>query len=138
MQTVTLDVPLEDKLETPDQKLDEGESIVKRVVPLSGLYQELKGMTFMHLVVDPIINVFCSAIVEYERKEVSVFHFGCKGRPYMKELILTQYVLRTTWSMSVSCIWRPDWTLRTRFEMESYLDATGAAKCLLTCNNIAL
>lgn len=47
MQLVTLDVPLADKLETPDQKLEEGESIVKRVVALSGLYQELKGGCFL-------------------------------------------------------------------------------------------
>lgn len=48
MQLVTLNVPLADKLETPDQKLEEGESIVKRVVALSGLYQELKGGSFLH------------------------------------------------------------------------------------------
>lgn len=47
MQIVTLNVPLADKLETPDQKLEEGESIVKRVVALSGLYQELKGGCFL-------------------------------------------------------------------------------------------
>lgn len=47
MQLVTLNVPLKDKLETPDQKLEEGEFIVKRVVALSGLYQELKGASFL-------------------------------------------------------------------------------------------
>ncbi|EIM80603.1 uncharacterized protein STEHIDRAFT_67475 [Stereum hirsutum FP-91666 SS1] len=52
MQLVTLDVPLADKLETPDQKLEEGESIVKRVVALSGLYQELKEYEKKNFMVD--------------------------------------------------------------------------------------
>lgn len=59
MQTVTLDVPLEDKLETPEQKLDEGESIVKRVVPLSGLYQELKGAFMVQSLTSPPISSSC-------------------------------------------------------------------------------
>ena len=49
MQVVTLNVALADKLETPDPKLDEGEFIVKRVVPLSELYQELKGVSYTRL-----------------------------------------------------------------------------------------
>jgi ADP-ribose pyrophosphatase len=43
MKIVTLDVTLKDELETPEQKLDEGEAIVKRVVALKDLYNELKG-----------------------------------------------------------------------------------------------
>ena len=43
MKLVILDVPLEDKMETPDQKLEEGESIVRRVVELKSLYKELRG-----------------------------------------------------------------------------------------------
>lgn len=46
MQVVTLNVALADKLETPEPKLEEGEFIVKRVVPLSRLYQELKGVPY--------------------------------------------------------------------------------------------
>jgi len=43
MKLVTLDVLLADKLETPPQKLDAGEFIVRRVVKLESLKQELKG-----------------------------------------------------------------------------------------------
>ena len=43
MKLVTVDVLLDDQLEYPDQKLDEGEAIVKRVVELKSLYKELKG-----------------------------------------------------------------------------------------------
>lgn len=44
MKLVTIDVQLDDKLEYPEQKLDEGEAIVKRVVELKSLYKELKGL----------------------------------------------------------------------------------------------
>ncbi|KAI0317848.1 NUDIX hydrolase domain-like protein [Amylostereum chailletii] len=43
MKLVIVDVPLADQLETPAQKLDEGEFIVKRVVELKTLYKELLG-----------------------------------------------------------------------------------------------
>ena len=49
MKLVTVDVLLDDKLEYPEQKLDEGEAIVKRVVELKGLYNELKGSPFSSL-----------------------------------------------------------------------------------------
>jgi ADP-ribose pyrophosphatase len=45
MKLVTLDVTFEDKLESPAQKLDEGEAIIRRVVELKNLYNELKGMS---------------------------------------------------------------------------------------------
>lgn len=43
MKLVVLNVTLEDKMETPDSKLDAGEFIVKRVVALDKLNVELKG-----------------------------------------------------------------------------------------------
>ena len=43
MKLVTLDVLLPDKLETPPQKLDTGEFIVRRVIKLESLKQELEG-----------------------------------------------------------------------------------------------
>ncbi|KAJ7470434.1 NUDIX hydrolase domain-like protein [Mycena latifolia] len=43
MKLVVLNVDLPDKMETPEQKLEAGEFIVKRVVELSKLNQELKG-----------------------------------------------------------------------------------------------
>lgn len=43
MKLVILDVRLEDKLEVPVQKLDAGEFIVKRVVELAKLEEELIG-----------------------------------------------------------------------------------------------
>ncbi|KZT20248.1 hypothetical protein NEOLEDRAFT_1140944 [Neolentinus lepideus HHB14362 ss-1] len=52
MKLVVVRVTLEDKLETPDQKLDEGEFIVKRVVELAKLHEELKGYEGKGYVVD--------------------------------------------------------------------------------------
>jgi ADP-ribose pyrophosphatase len=43
LKLATVTVLMEDKLETPDQNLDAGEFIVKRVVPLEDLVAELKG-----------------------------------------------------------------------------------------------
>ena len=43
MKLAVVDVLLADKLETPEQKLDAGEFIVKRVVELDNLTVELKG-----------------------------------------------------------------------------------------------
>ena len=44
MKLVVLNVLLEDKMETPDAKLDAGEFIVTRVVELAKLNDELKGI----------------------------------------------------------------------------------------------
>ncbi|ETW85641.1 hypothetical protein HETIRDRAFT_414631 [Heterobasidion irregulare TC 32-1] len=52
MKLVTLNVVFLGKLETPDQKLDDGEAIVRRVVELKGLYKELKGSFRLGFVVD--------------------------------------------------------------------------------------
>lgn len=43
MKLVSVAVSCEDKLERPEQKLDDGESITLRVVELSKLNQILKG-----------------------------------------------------------------------------------------------
>ncbi len=43
MKLVVLNVTLEDKLETPEPKLEAGEFIVQRVVALDQLDTELKG-----------------------------------------------------------------------------------------------
>lgn len=44
LKLATVSVLLDDKLETPDQQLDQGEYIVKRVVALKDLDAELKGV----------------------------------------------------------------------------------------------
>lgn len=43
MQLAVLSVILEDKMETPEAKLEPGEFIVTRVVELANLNKELKG-----------------------------------------------------------------------------------------------
>lgn len=43
MKLVSVAVTCDDQLETPEQKLEEGESITLRVVELSKLNQILKG-----------------------------------------------------------------------------------------------
>lgn len=49
MKLVTVDVPFPDKLEMYDQKLDAGEFITKRVVEISKLTEEFKGMRRLRL-----------------------------------------------------------------------------------------
>jgi ADP-ribose pyrophosphatase len=49
MKLVVLNVPLEDKMETPDAQLDAGEFIVKRVVELAKLNDELKGIVMISI-----------------------------------------------------------------------------------------
>ena len=46
MKLVILDVPLDGEMESPDQKLEDGESIVRRVVEVKNLYRVLKGMLY--------------------------------------------------------------------------------------------
>ncbi|PFH47181.1 hypothetical protein AMATHDRAFT_77332 [Amanita thiersii Skay4041] len=43
MKLIVLDVDMADKLETPDQQLDAGEHIIRRVVSLDNLASELEG-----------------------------------------------------------------------------------------------
>ncbi|EIW85330.1 hypothetical protein CONPUDRAFT_87784 [Coniophora puteana RWD-64-598 SS2] len=49
MKLVVANVLLDDKLETPDSKLDDGEFIVKRVVALDQLHDELINSRLSHL-----------------------------------------------------------------------------------------
>ena len=51
MKLVILDVPLEGEMESPDQKLEDGESIVRRVIEVKDLYKVLKGMLYSLTVV---------------------------------------------------------------------------------------
>jgi hypothetical protein len=44
MKLVILDVPLDGEMESPEQNLDDGESIVRRAVEVKDLYRVLKGM----------------------------------------------------------------------------------------------
>jgi len=45
MKLVILDVPLDSEMESPDQNLEDGESIVRRVVEVKNLCRVLKGMS---------------------------------------------------------------------------------------------
>ncbi|TFK42833.1 NUDIX hydrolase domain-like protein [Crucibulum laeve] len=58
MKLVTLDVVMEDKLETPEPKLDPGEFIVTRVVQLDQLSEELKAYDRKGFVVDAKLSHF--------------------------------------------------------------------------------
>jgi ADP-ribose pyrophosphatase len=44
MKLVVLDVPLDADMESPDQNLEDGESIVRRVIEVRNLNKQLKGM----------------------------------------------------------------------------------------------
>ena len=44
MKLVVLDVPLDGDMESPDQNLEDGEAIVRRVIEVRNLNKELKGM----------------------------------------------------------------------------------------------
>ena len=46
MKLVILDVPLDGGMESPDQNLEDGESIVRRAVEVKNLYRVLKGMLY--------------------------------------------------------------------------------------------
>jgi hypothetical protein len=46
MKLVILDVSLDGEMESPDQNLDDGESIVRRAVEVKNLYRVLKGMLY--------------------------------------------------------------------------------------------
>lgn len=64
MKLVVLNVDLADKMETPEQKLESGEFIVKRVVELSKLNEELKGGSLIPLV----HRVLISSLAAYDAK----------------------------------------------------------------------
>jgi hypothetical protein len=72
MKLVVLDVPLDGEMESPDQKLEDGESIVRRTVEMKDLYRVLKGMLYSLAVValasfDLIMNL-SHGTQEYEKK----------------------------------------------------------------------
>jgi hypothetical protein len=46
MKLVILDVSLDGEMESPDQNLDDDESIVRRAVEVKNLYRVLKGMLY--------------------------------------------------------------------------------------------
>ena len=46
MKLVILDVPLDGEMESPEQNLDDGESIVRRTVEVKDLFRVLKGMSY--------------------------------------------------------------------------------------------
>jgi ADP-ribose pyrophosphatase len=60
MKLVIVSVVLEDKMENPDAKLDVGESIVKRIVELATLNDELKLYDMKGFVVDARLSHFAS------------------------------------------------------------------------------
>ncbi|KAG6845040.1 hypothetical protein H0H87_001377 [Tephrocybe sp. NHM501043] len=60
MKLVVLSVVLDDKLKLPDQKLDAGEFIVRRVVELSKLHQELRDYDTKGFVVDARLSHWAS------------------------------------------------------------------------------
>ncbi|KAG6889779.1 hypothetical protein C0992_004197 [Termitomyces sp. T32_za158] len=60
MKLVVLSVVLDDKLELPDQKLDPGEFIVRRVVELSKLNSELKDYDTRGFVIDARLSHFAT------------------------------------------------------------------------------
>jgi len=60
MRLVILSVSLDDKMEAPDAKLDAGEFIVKRVVELDKLSDELKAYDKKGFVIDAKLSHFAS------------------------------------------------------------------------------
>ena len=59
MKLILLQVTLEDELESPDPKLEAGEFIVKRVVELAKLNDELKG-AFKSIAALLVLTLCCS------------------------------------------------------------------------------
>jgi ADP-ribose pyrophosphatase len=59
MKLIVLDVTLAEKMESPDPKLEPGEFIVKRVVELAKLNDELKGRSFEMSICD-VLTSSCS------------------------------------------------------------------------------
>jgi ADP-ribose pyrophosphatase len=58
MKLVVLDVPLDGDMESPEQNLQDGESIVRRAVEVKNLYKMLKGTRCRHIQpVGPVLTV---------------------------------------------------------------------------------
>ncbi|ESK96816.1 adp-ribose pyrophosphatase [Moniliophthora roreri MCA 2997] len=60
MKLVILKVTLEDKLELPDQKLEQGEFIVRKVISMDSLYEELKEYDKKGFVLDARLQHFAA------------------------------------------------------------------------------
>jgi len=67
MKLVVLDVPLEGDMELPDQKLEAGESIVRRAVEVRNLYKELKEYERKGFLVDARLSHFAAGFDLAER-----------------------------------------------------------------------
>ncbi|KAJ7273410.1 NUDIX hydrolase domain-like protein [Mycena rebaudengoi] len=67
MKLVVLAVELADKLETPEQKLEAGEFIVKRVVEIAKLNEELKAYDAKGFVVDARLSNWASGFEMAQR-----------------------------------------------------------------------
>ncbi|TBU28960.1 NUDIX hydrolase domain-like protein [Dichomitus squalens] len=67
MKLVTVDVPFPEKLEMPAQKLEPGEYITARIVELSKLAAEFKGLSSIGFVVDARLSHMASGFELAER-----------------------------------------------------------------------
>ncbi len=77
MKLITLDVQLDGEMESPDQNLEDGESIVRRIVEVKNLYRVLKGMLYSLAVPHPRKfrfhrKIFPTRTQEYYEKKVWV------------------------------------------------------------------
>jgi len=67
MKLVVLDVPLDGDMESPDQNLEDGESIVRRAIELRNLNKELKEYEKKGFVVDARLSHFAAGFDLAER-----------------------------------------------------------------------
>ncbi|KAN0130924.1 NUDIX hydrolase domain-like protein [Lactarius tabidus] len=74
MKLVVLDVPLEGDMESPDQKLEDGEAIVRRAIELRSLNKELKEYENRGFVVDARLSHLAVGFDLAERLRTS--HIG--------------------------------------------------------------
>lgn len=81
MKLVILDVPLDSEMVSPDQNLEDGESILTRAVEVKNLYRVLKGMLYSLAVPQSppprlasirshVMNLSQTRTKEYNEKEV--------------------------------------------------------------------
>jgi len=69
MKLVIVNVTMEDKLNLPKQKLEEGEFIVPRIVELSKLYEVLRGMSIASYLTSSM-RIYISEYAKKVRKMV--------------------------------------------------------------------
>jgi len=70
MKLVILDVPLDGGMETPDQNLEDGESIVRRAVEVKNLYRVLKGMLYSLESPHSQVSISFNDSFPHERKNI--------------------------------------------------------------------